>query len=484
MSASLFETMKAMSRAEQEALIARTPEVMALQMAHGAWWFMARPEQLAPATPWSVWLLLAGRGFGKTRTASEWLADEVIAQPHTFDGTPTEWAIIGETFGDSRNICVEGPSGFLIALKKRGLTLGVDFFYNKSSWQINFLTGQRVHMLGADDADAGRGLNLAGLWADEIAKWRYPFETWFEGLAPALRIGLNPRAVVSTTPKPNKLLIDWQKRFAAGDPSVYITRGSTFDNAANLSPAALTELRARYDGTKLGRQELYGELLDDIEGALWTLGQIEADRMETAPPLRRVIVAIDPSGGHTKTSDEQGIVVCAEGANGHYYVLEDATVTETPAGWARAAIGAYQRWEADRIVAEKNFGGDMVESTIRQVDPNVPVKMVNASRGKAQRAEPIAALYEQHRVHHIGVHRELEEQMTTWTPDSGISPDRMDALVWALTELAFGQGAAAWTQWAKDQTDARKPPPVKLTAAMIMDEREAARQASFRELQR
>lgn len=469
MAKSLYEHYLDLTPEERADYLARTPDEVVEGMARREWWFLARPEQREPEGDWQVWLILAGRGFGKTRACSEWLAEQVLSNPHAPDGTPTEWAIIAETFGDTRNVCVEGPSGILRAFEHRGLAKGKDYSYNRSAWQIVLAGGQRIHMLGADNPDAGRGFNLAGIWADEIAKWRYPYETWFEGIAPALRIGKNPRAVVATTPKPTKLLIDWTKR---SDGSVYVTRGSTFDNAANLSAAALTEIRARYEGTRLGRQEIYGEVLEDIEGALWSLSMIEAARVDEPPALRRVVVAVDPSGGSSSESDEQGIVVAGEGVDGQYYVLADRTVRLSPAGWAQAAIAAFREYGADRIVAERNFGGDMVESTIRQVDPNVPIRMVNASRGKQQRAEPIAALYEQGRVHHVGVYEEMEEQMVSWTPNASNSPDRMDALVWALTELASGGSASAWINYMSNQTVLPEEPPVA-------EDRESHRQAAF-----
>ena len=357
---------------------------------------------------------------------------QVLANPLAPDGVPTEWAIIGETFGDTRVMCVEGPSGMLRVLQRRGLVNLEDFTYNKSSWQINFKDGQKIHMFGADNPDAGRGFNLSGVWADEIAKWRYSYESWFEGIAPALRIGERPKAVITTTPKPIKLLKDWVGRT---DNSVAITRGSTFDNAANLSKAALIELRARYEGTRTGRQELYGELLDDVEGALWNRQMIDDARLKEAPMLIRVVVAIDPAVTSGEDSDETGIIVAGRSADNQFYVLDDKTVKDSPDKWARVAVEAYEQWKGDRIVGEANNGGDMIEILLRTVAPMIPYKKVHATRGKRVRAEPISALYEQGRVHHIGSFDMLEDQMVTWTPDMKKSPDRIDALVWALTDL-------------------------------------------------
>lgn len=399
------------------------------------WWFISRPEQQEPEGDWFIWLILSGRGWGKTRTGSEWLAQQVIKNPKTKDGAPTQWAIVAPTFGDAKNICVEGPSGFLKALQHQGLQNEKDFIYNKSSHKIDFIDGARVHTFGADSPDSGRGLNLSGAWLDEIASWQYPYESWTEGLAPALRIGDRPRVVVTTTPKPIKLIREWVGR---SDNSIHITRGSTFDNAKNLSSTALSELRSRYEGTRTGRQELYGEILEQAEGALWIRNWIEDTRVtkDNIPQLTRIVVGIDPAVTSGENSDETGIITCGVGIDKHYYVLADDTLRGTPNEWGKRAIQAYTRWKADRIVAEVNNGGDMVVMVIQQVDRSAPVKKVHATRNKTTRAEPISALYEQGKVHHVGGFPQLEDQMVLWTPDVKKSPDRLDALVWALTELS------------------------------------------------
>jgi phage terminase large subunit-like protein len=437
MGLSLSEKISRKSKSEKERWLAKLPEHLVKEIANKPWWFVARPEQQEPEGDWNVWLILSGRGWGKTRTGGEWLAEQVLRHPKAPDGVATQWAIIAPTFGDAKNVCLEGPSGFLKALDYHGLKRDVDYIYNKSSYKIIFADGQIVHMFGADTPDAGRGLNLSGAWLDELAMWNYPYETWTEGLAPALRIGKRPRVVVTTTPKPIKLLREWTKRT---DGSVHITRGSTFDNARNLSASALLELRARYEGTRVGRQELYGELLESSEGALWTREMIDTARINVAdmPPLIRIVVAIDPAVTSGEESDETGIVTAGISTDGQYYILADDTVRATPDAWARKAVGAYHHWKADRIIAEGNNGGDMIIYLIQQVDHNVPTKKVTATRGKRLRAEPISALYEQGRVHHVGGFDLLEDQMVMWTPDSKDSPDRLDALVWALTELSTG----------------------------------------------
>ena len=436
MGISLQEYLASLSFEEQEKVVSNLDEPKRIEILKRPWWFIGRPEQQEPSGGWVVWLILAGRGWGKTRTGAEWIIEQVLNNPTAPDGAPTEWAIIAETFSDTRVMCVEGPSGILRVLHNRGLVNERDFEYNRSSWQVRLSGGQRIHMFGADNPDAGRGFNLSGVWADEIAKWRYPFETWHEGIAPALRIGKMPRAVITTTPKPIRVLREWVGRT---DGSVYTTRGSTFDNATNLSQAALIELEARYKGTRTGRQELYGELLDDIEGALWNRKMIDDMRVAKAPALMRIVVAIDPAVTSGEGSDETGIIVAGMTNDNKFYVLADYSTRTTPDSWARVAINAYKEFSADRIVAEVNNGGDMVSILLRTVDPTIPVKKVTATRGKRVRAEPISALYEQGKVFHVGEFVRLEEQMITWTPNMRNSPDRIDALVWALTDLSSNQ---------------------------------------------
>ena len=440
MSSSLKEQIQQLPLEKREAWVESLPEDVVHEIKRRPWWFIGRPEQQEPDGDWVVWLILSGRGWGKTRTGAEWLAKNVLENPVAPDGSPTQWAIIGSTFGDSKNICVEGPSGFLKALEHKGLISGQDYVYNKSSYKIVFKDGQRVHMFGADTPDAGRGLNLSGGWLDELAMWGYSYETWTEGIAPSLRIGKRPRVVVTTTPKPIKLLREWKKRT---DGSVYVTLGSTFDNANNLSQAALVELKARYEGTRIGRQELYGELLEDFEGALWNRTNIDQHRVtiDEVPALVRIVVGVDPAVTNNEDSDSTGIVTAGYAANGHYYIIADDTMRGTPQEWATKVAYAYDKHSADRIISETNNGGDLVIHLLNSVRPNIPVKKVTATRGKAVRAEPISALYEQGRVHHIGSFPQLEEQMCEWVPGiSKDSPDRMDAMVWALTELLEGTG--------------------------------------------
>jgi predicted phage terminase large subunit-like protein len=422
----------------------------------------ARREQLpSDDDSWNTWLILAGRGFGKTKSAAEWIAWQAIRNPNT------RWAIVSPTFSDVRDTCAEGPSGIVNVLNEYKVIKN----YNRSIGEITLINNSRIKLFSGSEPDRLRGPNFHGGWFDELAAFHNP-DSWTQYQF-ALRLGKHPQTIVTTTPRPTKLI----KELSTME-GVKVVRGSTFDNANNLAPSALAELRKRYDGTRIGRQELYGEILEDVEGALWTNTLIDDARVDQAPEMRRIVVAIDPSGGSTASNDEQGIVVAGEGVDGEFYVLADRSVRLSPAGWAQVAINAYREFEADRIVAEKNFGGEMVESTIRQIDYNVPVRMVTASKGKKQRAEPIAALYEQGRVHHVKTFPQLEEQMTTWTQLYGGSPDRMDALVWALTELTSGMSASAWSAYMRAQ--ATPADTVEDDAELLLD-RASIRQASFRQ---
>jgi phage terminase large subunit-like protein len=305
--------------------------------------------------------------------------------------------------------------------------------YNRSIGEIILKNGSRLKGFSADKPDRFRGPQHHGAWCDELAAYRYT-DAW-DQLQFGLRLGDKPRVIVTTTPRPVSLIRNLIKR---DDGSVAITRGSTFDNAMNLAPSALADLKLRYEGTRLGRQELYGEVIDEVDGALWTLSLIDSTRVKEVPPLMRIVVAIDPAVTSGEDSDETGIVVAGITSDGQYYVLEDLTMRSSPDKWARTAVEAYRRWSADRIIGETNNGGDMIESLLRQVDPTVSYRKVTATRGKILRAEPVASIYEQGRAHHAGSFQALEDQMCNYTPESDFSPDRLDALVWAMTELMEG----------------------------------------------
>lgn len=382
-----------------------------------------RNEQIPPDGMWSSWLIQSGRGWGKTRTGAEWLADGALTRPGT------RWAIVAPTFTDGRDTCIEGESGLLSVLRRRRPTVNWEQHWNRSLGEVILPNGSRVKMFSSEKPDSLRGPQHHGAWCDEAAAWSHARETW-DMLQFGLRLGVNPRAVITTTPKPVPLV-----RNLLADPATVVTRGSTFDNARNLAPSQLERLRTLYEGTRLGRQELYGELLTDTPGALWTEAMIASHRVDAAPVLRRVVVAIDPAVTSGDDSDATGIVAAGIGLDGHIYVLHDRTCRESPERWARIAVELYDEVQGDRIVAEVNNGGDLVEAVLRTVDDTVPYTKVTASRGKRMRAEPIAALYEQGKVHHVGRFDELEDQMTTWTPEAAGSPDRLDALVWACSHL-------------------------------------------------
>lgn len=387
------------------------------------WIERARPEQLTPEGDWLTWLILAGRGWGKTRTGAE----DVSWYGHANPGSRI--AVVAPTSADARDTCIEGESGLLGVLPQKSVKA-----WNRSLGELILVNGTRYKCFSAEEPERLRGPQHHRAWADELAAWKYT-ETW-DQLLFGLRLGNHPQAVVTTTPKPTMLI----KSLAAAATS-HITRGSTFDNAANLAPSALEQLRTKYEGTRLGRQELNAEILGDLPGALWSLSTLDAYRLKEAPELKRVLVAVDPAASHNEDSDEHGIVVCGITDDQRGIVVEDASLQGTPAEWARRAISLYRSYAADAVVIEINQGGDMVAHTLRSIDPNVNIIEVRASRGKHVRAEPIAALYEQGRVAHVGAFLELENQMTQMTIhgyEGDGSPDRVDALVWGLTELFPG----------------------------------------------
>jgi len=393
------------------------------------WGFWARPNQLAPKGDWNTWLVLAGRGFGKTRMGSEWIRELAAEHPGC------RIALVAETAADARDVMIKGDSGLLAC----------DPLLTDESWSptnrcLTWPNGTRAWCYNATEPDQLRGPQHHFGWVDELAKFRYSQEVW-DQLMFGLRLGDHPQALVTTTPQPKAII----KKLVA-DPETEITRGSTLDNKANLAKNTVKALYDRYGGTRLGRQELEGEVLGDIPGALWNHTIIDESRVNEAPAdLERVIVAVDPAASSNEGSDENGIVVIGfardEDGYGRGYVLEDASLRGTPEDWAKRAVNMYRKWSADKIVAEKNQGGEMVSSVLKAQDRSIPVKLVHASRGKIIRAEPISSLYEQGRVHHVGAGFDvLEDQMCEFSIDnlrssSTGSPDRVDALVWGLTEV-------------------------------------------------
>lgn len=396
------------------------------------WEFWARPNQIEPEEEYITWLILAGRGFGKTRVGAETIRKWVCGDTPLSPGRCSRIALVAETAADARDVMVLGESGLLAVHPK-------DF---RPDWSptnrcVTWPNGAKAWTYNATEPDQLRGPQHDGAWTDELAKFQYAQETW-DQLQFGLRLGVAPRQLVTTTPRPIPVI-----RKLLNDPQTTITRGRTYDNASNLAAPFLKQIEDRYGGTRLGRQELEGEILDDMPGALWNREMLDATRQPDAPELDRIVVAVDPAATSGEEADETGIVAVgiARDADGNTrgYVLADRSLRGSPDEWAAAAVNLYHELDADRIIAEKNQGGEMVSAVLRAKDRNVPVTLVTATRGKVVRAEPISALYEQKRVHHIGRFDKLEDQMCLFTRDidrsPGNSPDRVDALVWGLSSL-------------------------------------------------
>ncbi len=386
----------------------------------------ARAKQRVPKGQWRTWLILAGRGFGKTLTGAETLRKWV----HT--GKARRIALIGATESEVRDVMVEGDSG-LLAVHPPDLRPQ----YEPSKRRITWTNGAVATIFSAENYEQLRGPQFDTAWVDELCKFRSDREVW-DQLNFALRLGKYPRVIITTTPRPTPLLKELLQGEKAGE--VHVTTGTTYENLKNLSRHFIHFMSQKYGGTTLGKQELEGRILKDVHGALWTNELIASSvmRRENMPEFTRIVVAVDPAVTCHGKSDETGIIVAAKDAENRGYILHDYSGKYTPHGWAKKAIEAFHRFKADCVVAEVNQGGDMVESIVRSVEPSTPFKAVHASRGKALRAEPVLALYEQGRVFHVkGGHlTKLESQMVEYVPGlSKKSPDRLDALVWALTEL-------------------------------------------------
>jgi phage terminase large subunit-like protein len=388
-------------------------------------------HQIAPSGDWAYWVLLAGRGAGKTDAGAHFISQHVAGEPCLPGSVPHRVAIAAPTLGDARLTCVKGESGIL-SHDREAQFVHLD-------GEIRWPNGAHGRIFGAftpEDVERWRGPQHCLVWADELAAWRYLDECW-DQMRLGLRLGQKPRVIVTTTGKPRKLL----KRLLMRDDTV-VSRATTRDNP-HLSGEVRETLYDLYRGTRMEKQELGGEIVEDIEGALWKIEMFDRspapivwDGSKHAPAMKRIVVAVDPAVTSKATSDETGIVVAGLGTDGFAYVLADESLRGSPAEWASAAVRAYHRWQADRIVAESNNGGEMVALTITGIDQTVPVKLVTASQGKRTRAEPVVARYEQGRVRHPEPLPGLEEQMLGWSPGNDQqSPDRVDALVWALTEL-------------------------------------------------
>lgn len=389
------------------------------------WAFIAHAGQIPPENrAWFCYLMRSGRGGGKTRSGSEWILKRVRqGYKHI--------ALIGQTAADVRDTMVElGPSSIMKIARPEERPI-----YEPSKRRLTFPNGAIATTFTGEEPDQLRGPAHDTVWIDELAKFKYPEETW-DNMEMGLRLGDNPQVFCTTTPRPIPII----KRLIK-DPTTIDIRFSTSQNAENLSPIFLKRVQERYAGTRLGRQELEGEILEDNPNALFQRAIIENLRVTegAVPQLIRVVVGMDPAVTGTKTSDETGIIAGGIAANGHGYIIEDASLQASPAEWARAGVRVFHARRADRIIGEVNNGGDLIEVNIRTVDRNIPYTAVHASRGKAIRAEPVAALYEQGRIHHVGTFPMLEDQMCDWSPGDAKSPDRMDALVWTIWEL-FGLG--------------------------------------------
>jgi phage terminase large subunit-like protein len=390
------------------------------------WRAFIHPHQIPPDGPWTTWLLLGGRGAGKTRSGAEWVRELASGAMRV-----SPIALVGETEHDVREVMIEGVSGILAAHARS----------KRPTWiptrrRLEWSNGVVAQAFSAEDPDSLRGPQFAAAWCDELAKWRHA-EAAFDMLQFGLRLGEQPRQVITTTPRPIKLL----KRLIA-DPATVVTRAGTGANAFHLSPLFLDAVTARYAGTRLGRQEIDGEMVEDRPDALWTRAGLEKCRVAAAPALKRIVVAVDPPASANKGADSCGLVAAGCADNGLMYVIADETAGGlSPAGWAAKAIALWRRLSADSLVVEVNQGGDMVRAVIAEADRTVPVTEVRARRGKWLRAEPVAALYEQGRVKHASAFPALEDEMCDFGLDglsSGRSPDRLDALVWAITALSFG----------------------------------------------
>jgi len=392
------------------------------------WDIWARDQQMAPAGLWFCWLVLAGRGYGKTRMGAEYIRGLVESNPDT----KLRLSLVAETAADVRDVMIEGESGIMAISPPWNQPK-----YEPSKRQLTWPNGSIAKTYSAEEPDQLRGPQSHYAWVDEPAKFKYLNDTW-SNLLFGLRLGANPQVCVTTTPRPLKFFKELLR-----DDTTVVTRGTTYDNRANLPQAFFDKIVKRYEGTRLGRQELNAEILEDIAGALWNRAWFDRDRIKSIDKttLDRIVVAIDPAVTSGEESDETGIMVMAR-KDEEYFLLEDISGRYSPTEWARVAVAAYEKWQADLVIGEANNGGDMIEAVLRNINKNVSYKKVIATRGKTIRAEPVAMLYEKGQVHHVGSFSTLEDQMAEFTLDYNRSrdgsPDRMDACVWAMTELSGG----------------------------------------------
>ncbi len=427
----LFREFAKWSKKRKYEYIKKCPKERAFRLKY-TWKAWARDNQLAPEGNWSTWVIKAGRGWGKTRTGAEWIIEKAQDYPGC------HIALVGRTVADVRDVMIRGRSGII--------PISPPWFmptYYPSKRLLMWPNGSYATTYSADEPDQMRGPQHSFAWADERASWQYD-DAW-DQLSFGLRIypapGVEPQCVVTTTPRNTKAM-----KLLVNDPTTYVTNGSMYDNKDNLAKRFIRDIERRYAGTRLGRQEIEGQIIDDIDGALWKRNWIEDNRVVKRPELKRIVVAVDPPGSSKEAEEpaECGIIVAGLGVDNRGYVLADYSLTGTPNEWAGAALTAFSLFEADCIVGEVNFGGEMVETVVKSVAKengmkNIPFKAVRASRGKQLRAEPISNLYQQKSVSHVGTMPDLEDQQCNWVPGEK-SPDRLDACVWALTELMVNLG--------------------------------------------
>lgn len=464
MGKSLKRTFAELPQQERDRILASLDIETLEQMAREEWWWVQRPEQVPPEGDWTVHLYLAGRGCGKTRSGAEWLVQRAIDFPFDSSGFPAERLVVAYNLDDCRKTCIEGPSGVARVLQRRGYEEVKDHYRGTSESKYHYTkspkphitlleTGTKIFFTGADP-DAPRGLNIADAWLDEPVKWTNPMLVWKEGIFPALRADLpndKPRAFVTTTPKPIDLLQHW---LAQNDGTISMARGSTFDNADNLSEFFLEEARKMYEGTSLGRQELYGEMLESLDGALFTWLSIHKNRVDIGPlRVAHRTVAVDPGLVGEDSADEMGCVVACRDADDHIYIIADETIRAAGRDAALHAWHIYARYEADTLVYESNLGKawmhqvftdafrELQRSGVFPIEiAEPPLVPVFSTQGKQLRAEPVAMRYQQGKVHHIGTFDLLEQQMLWFNPHtSKTSPDRLDAMVHACRHLIEGE---------------------------------------------
>jgi phage terminase large subunit-like protein len=406
-------------REETLAMLAPTPED--LRLLEYSWDFWARPNQKEPEGNWNTWLLMSGRGFGKTRVGAEAVIKRAQMYPRY------AIALIGQTKADVRDTMAEVFESSIMKISPPWFMPRLETTKRRLTWP----NGAQAIMYSGDEPDQLRGPQHGFGWLDEVAKFKYPQETW-SNFSLGLRLGPNPQCIITTTPRAIPLIKELNS-----DPAVIKTVGSTYENVGNLPQSFIRTILSRYEGTRLGAQEIYGSILGDVDGALWNRDTLERVRVVKIPEMVRIVVAVDPSTGGSASGGtaETGIVIAGIGTDGHCYILEDASLnTNKPERWGAQAVAAYNRYGADRIVCEVNQGGEMVRSTLHTIDDKLPITMVHASKGKYTRAEPVSSLYSQGRVHHLGMFADLEDQLCSWVPGEP-SPDRLDALVWAVTEV-------------------------------------------------